>query len=169
MSSAAHVTPAPIASAQSVRFERLLPGPIERVWEYLTKPDLQRSWLAESAADIRDVTGCQPLRRLEYALRDSSVVSLELEARGSDVLLVLTHRRFPACLPTWLAGAGTALAVALLVFSFCRPDDAIRKSQGLGPSIVVSAAGAAPGLDSLRLKFPSSPAQPVYAMLGGRC
>ena len=48
---AARITP-----AENVRFERLLPGPIERVWEYLTKPDLQRAWLAESAADICDIT-----------------------------------------------------------------------------------------------------------------
>ena len=30
----------------SVRFERLLPGPIERVWEYLTDSKLRASWFA---------------------------------------------------------------------------------------------------------------------------
>jgi hypothetical protein len=135
---ATHITP-----AGSVRFERLLPGPIEHVWDYLTKPDLQRTWLAESAADICDVTPCQPLRSLEYSMRDSSVVSLELESRGSNVLLILTHRR----LPGWLAGAGTVLAVALLVFSFCRPGEAIRKPQNLGPAI----AAHGPCLNSLHL------------------
>jgi hypothetical protein len=148
-----------IASAPSVRFERLLPGPIERVWDYLTKPDLQRAWLAESASDFREITGFQPLRKLEYSLRDSSVVSFELEARGSQVLLVLTHRRLPACLRAPLAGAGTVLAVALLVFSFCRPDHPVRQPQGLGPSIA----------NSTTLKFPSSSTRPLYAMLGGRC
>ena len=44
-------------------------------------------------------------------MRDCSVVSFELEARGRDVLLVLTHRR----VREWLAGAGTALAIAVLV------------------------------------------------------
>jgi hypothetical protein len=154
---AARITP-----AENVRFERLLPGPIERVWEYLTKPDLQRAWLAESAADICDITGCQPPRKLEYSMRDCSVVSFELEARGRDVLLVLTHRR----VREWLAGAGTALAIAVLVFSFCRPEQAIRPPQGLGAPVAVRSA---PNLNSLRLKFPSSAKEPLYAMLGGRC
>ena len=30
----------------TVRFERLLPGPIERVWEYLTDSDRRATWLA---------------------------------------------------------------------------------------------------------------------------
>ena len=119
MSTAAQIAASRTTAAQSVRFERLLPGPIERVWDYLTKPDLQRTWLAESVGERCDISGfqpgeiiaCQPLRSVEYSMRDSSVVSFDLEARGKDVLLVLTHRRFPS----WLAGAGTALAVALLV------------------------------------------------------
>jgi hypothetical protein len=162
MSTAADIVPVHITHTQAVRFERLLPGPIERVWDYLTKPDLQRTWLAESTADVCDITTLQRLRKLEYSLRDSSVVSLELEARGSDVLLVLTHRR----LPGWLAGAGTVLAVALLVFSFCRPDDAIRQPQGLGSPMLTRAA---PSSNSRRLKFSSSGTRPLYAMLGGRC
>jgi hypothetical protein len=162
MSTAAHIVPAHVTATESVRVERLLPGPIERVWDYLTKPDLQRAWLAESAGDICDITGCQPPRKLEYSMRDSSVVSLELEARGRDVLLVLTHRR----VREWLAGAGTALAVALLVFSFCRPEQVIRQPQGLGAPVAIRSA---PSLNSLRLKFSSSGAQPLYAMLGGRC
>jgi hypothetical protein len=138
-------TTAQIAATPAVRFERLLPGPIERVWDYLTKPDLQRTWLAESAAELGEITASQPPHSLEYSLPDASVVSFELESRGSDVLLVLTHRRFPR----WLAGAGTALAVALLVFSFSRPDEAIRPPQGLGSPILTRSA---PGLNSLHLK-----------------
>lgn len=30
----------------ALRFERLLPGPIERVWAYLVEPDKRRLWLA---------------------------------------------------------------------------------------------------------------------------
>ena len=37
----------------SVRFERVLPGPVERVWEYLTDPKLRSSWLAEGVLDLR--------------------------------------------------------------------------------------------------------------------
>ncbi|GAB3332397.1 SRPBCC family protein [Marilutibacter aestuarii] len=31
----------------AVRLQRLLPGPIERVWRYLTEPALRRQWLAD--------------------------------------------------------------------------------------------------------------------------
>ena len=30
----------------TLKIERLLPGPIERVWAYLTESDLRRQWLA---------------------------------------------------------------------------------------------------------------------------
>lgn len=37
----------------TVRFERLLPGPIERVWDYLTKSEFLETWLASAKADWR--------------------------------------------------------------------------------------------------------------------
>lgn len=141
MSTAAQIVPAHLTDVQCVRFERLLPGPIERVWDYLTKPDLQQTWLAESTADICETTVCQRPTRLEYSMRDSSgvssVVTLDLESSGPDVLLVLTHR-----VSAWLAAAGTVLAVALLVFSFCRPDSVTRQPQSLGLSTLTRAAHA---------------------------
>ena len=33
-------------SRDTVRLQRLLPGPIERVWQYLTDSELRRKWLA---------------------------------------------------------------------------------------------------------------------------
>ena len=39
----------------TVRFERLLPGPIERVWRYLTESDKRRQWLC--AGDVESVVG----------------------------------------------------------------------------------------------------------------
>jgi uncharacterized protein YndB with AHSA1/START domain len=35
-----------LTAPDTVRFERLLPGPIERVWAYLTDPDKRARWLA---------------------------------------------------------------------------------------------------------------------------
>lgn len=35
-----------VTSPSTVKIERLLPGPIERVWQYLTDPDKRRQWLA---------------------------------------------------------------------------------------------------------------------------
>ena len=36
----------------TVRFERLLPGPIERVWEYLTDSDKRGSWFASGETEL---------------------------------------------------------------------------------------------------------------------
>lgn len=121
-----------IVDAHTVRFERLLPGPIGRLWDYLTRPELLATWLAEAEIEPRvggqvelrfndDVDDCRPPgdepetvgtitrwdppRALAYSWADSedtpeghgsgpdSEVTFELEERGADVLLVLTHRR----------------------------------------------------------------------------
>jgi uncharacterized protein YndB with AHSA1/START domain len=37
----------------SVRFQRLLPGPIERVWDYLTDSKLRASWFAGGTLEQR--------------------------------------------------------------------------------------------------------------------
>ena len=36
----------------TIRIERLLPGPIERVWSYLTQGELRRRWLAAGDMDL---------------------------------------------------------------------------------------------------------------------
>ncbi len=42
-----------IIDAKTIRVERLLPAPIERAWDYLTKPERLRGWLAEGEMDLR--------------------------------------------------------------------------------------------------------------------
>ena len=37
----------------TLRFERLLPGPIEKVWAYLVEPDLRAQWLAAGKMDLK--------------------------------------------------------------------------------------------------------------------
>ena len=37
----------------TLRIERLLPGPIERVWDYLTQSDKRRTWLAAGPMELR--------------------------------------------------------------------------------------------------------------------
>ncbi len=134
----------------SVRFERLLPGPIERVWDYLTKPEYMKTWLAVAKVDFRvggtvELTfdlhevpqrkqaGCavrgvvsryEPPRVLAYSWVDKtpgvvtegtgpdSIVTFELEPRGENVLLILTHRQLPAeKMPSFAAGWHTHLQV----------------------------------------------------------
>ncbi|UDL04964.1 SRPBCC family protein [Marinobacter sp. CA1] len=35
-----------LSNPDTLTIERLLPGPVERVWQYLTDPELRRQWLA---------------------------------------------------------------------------------------------------------------------------
>src|SRR3546814_11043004 len=42
-----------VLEAGTVRFERLLPGPIERIWAYLTESDKRGQWLATGPMDLR--------------------------------------------------------------------------------------------------------------------
>jgi uncharacterized protein YndB with AHSA1/START domain len=113
-----------IASTGTIRFERLCPGPTERVWDYLTSPDLLSTWLAHGEIQLRVggyvelhfdateglgharlspvisgvVTHCHPPDSLAFYWTDAMTISnviFELERRGSDVLLLLTHARLP--------------------------------------------------------------------------
>jgi uncharacterized protein YndB with AHSA1/START domain len=51
----------------ALRFERVLPGPIERVWAYLTESEKRRKWLAAGEMDLR-VGGPVQLRFLHREL-----------------------------------------------------------------------------------------------------
>ena len=112
----------------TVRLERLLPGPIERVWAYLTEPDKRATWFAGGVFDLRvggkanlhfdhskisaeesppeakakrsdwpeTITRIEAPRLLAYTFGPAgseSEVTFELEPRGKDTFLVLTHRR----------------------------------------------------------------------------
>lgn len=114
----------------ALRLERVLPGPIERVWAYLTESDKRATWLAAGEFDLRKggaielrfhhadlsreketparhkdsenarfkgvVTRCEPPRILSFTWNmgeEDSEVTFELAPRGSEVLLVVTHRR----------------------------------------------------------------------------
>ena len=37
----------------TLKIERLLPGPIERVWSYLTESELRRQWLAAGEMEMK--------------------------------------------------------------------------------------------------------------------
>ena len=42
-----------VTEPRTVRFERVLPGPIERVWAYLTESEKRGSWLASGEMELR--------------------------------------------------------------------------------------------------------------------
>ena len=60
----------------TVRFERLLPGPVERVWAYLTESKKRATWLAAGEFDLR-VGG-----RIELIFENDK---LSDESRGAGV------------------------------------------------------------------------------------
>lgn len=51
----------------TVQLERLLPGPIERVWDYLTKSELKAKWL--SAGDVEPRVG----GKVEFRFKHSNL------------------------------------------------------------------------------------------------
>jgi len=42
-----------LISPNTIRFERILPGPIERVWSYLTDSEKRGKWLASGPMELR--------------------------------------------------------------------------------------------------------------------
>jgi uncharacterized protein YndB with AHSA1/START domain len=113
----------------TLRIQRLLPGPIERVWAHLVESELRRKWFAagdmklESGAplelvwrndELTDPPGHRPevhskenrmqsrildfvpLRELAFAWgTNGATVRFELEPKGNDVMLTVTHRGVP--------------------------------------------------------------------------
>lgn len=110
----------------TLKIQRLLPGPIERVWAYLTESDMRRQWLAAGEMtlevdapfefvwrndELTDPPGQAPPNHSGEDRLDSRItelnspykiafewdgtggVTFELESRGDQVLLTMTHRR----------------------------------------------------------------------------
>ncbi|HEY4292134.1 SRPBCC family protein [Luteibacter sp.] len=110
----------------TLKIQRVLPGPIERVWAYLTESDLRRQWLASGDMEMKvgstfefcwrndeltnppgnkpdgfgeehrmqsRITELDPPRKLAFEWGSTGGVIFELESKGKDVLLTLTHSR----------------------------------------------------------------------------
>lgn len=101
----------------AVRFERILPGPAERIWRHLTECDSLSGWFgADGTLEPREggkvnfmaghirgvVTQWKPPSRLAYtwnvlspgepeAAYPESYLTFDLEARGSDIGLTFVH------------------------------------------------------------------------------
>src|SRR5215472_15318640 len=123
-----------IIDGTNVRFERILPAPVARVWWFLSDPEGMAAWLTRGELEPRtggrvelhwesgdvehgEVTRWEPDRVLEYtwsAGGERSLVRYELTQHGEGTLLVLTHERLA---PNRLAGyaAGWDAHLAMLV------------------------------------------------------
>jgi uncharacterized protein YndB with AHSA1/START domain len=92
--------------APGVRFERRLPGPIEKVWAHLTQPDQLPGWYgAGSIIEPREggrvalndnhirgvVTQWRPPGRPPVKFAPESYLTIELAPDGDTVALTLTH------------------------------------------------------------------------------
>lgn len=110
----------------SLRFERDLPHPIERVWAAITEPDALAQWLAPAAIEPRPggrlrlafttsdsvvestLSEFDPPRLLEYRWvsngEDRGAVRWELEEVGGRTRLVLTHAYTGTDLASFIAG-----------------------------------------------------------------
>jgi len=42
-----------LTAPATLRMERLLPGPIERIWDYLTRSEMRRLWLASGEMELK--------------------------------------------------------------------------------------------------------------------
>ncbi|MDF3013772.1 MAG: ATPase [Cellvibrio sp.] len=56
-----------LTAPDTLRIERLLPGPIERVWQYLTESDKRATWLAEGKVEQ------QAGGKVEHTFRNSEL------------------------------------------------------------------------------------------------
>jgi uncharacterized protein YndB with AHSA1/START domain len=106
---------ATITGRSTLTFVRYLPGPIERVWSYLTDPTYLASWFSAGSVaghvggDVRfemgahgNITAYEPPRVLEYTWNEEetpcgpipdALVRWELAQEGNRVRLTLTHSR----------------------------------------------------------------------------
>ena len=103
-----------VTAPGTVRLERVLPGPIERVWAYLTDPEKRGKWLAPGPMELRE-GGSVELRFHHADLSAEKTVPdrYQAECGGGHVLLGrVTHCDPPRLLGyTWGEGTGEASEV----------------------------------------------------------
>lgn len=73
-------------SAAEVRFVRLLPGPIERAWEYLTDPEKRRTWFCGGTTAL-NVGGKMTLEFRNKELAPDEAVPDQYQEHAKDGIL----------------------------------------------------------------------------------
>ena len=146
-----------------LRFERDLPGPIERVWAYLTEDDKLGQWFAHGNVTPRvggDVTLAIGMNGrvtvydrpnvLEYTWNEpqretlpvfDALVRWELRAQDDGVHLTLTHSRLPAATyPQFGAGWHTLLERITVALAGRQNGDLMTEFAAVQPAYEASFA-----------------------------
>jgi len=104
-------TPSTLLAPDTVRLERLLPGPVERVWAYLTESDKRAQWLAAGRMDLR-VGGKVQLEFDNSKLPNEQPLPEKFRSRGrgqfDGVITRLEPMRVLAHTWKWDSGKGGA-------------------------------------------------------------
>jgi uncharacterized protein YndB with AHSA1/START domain len=74
----------------TVRFERLFPGPIERVWAYLAESDKREQWLA--AGEIPPRVGAEAQLRFHHASLSPAMVPTPEQFKAMENGVTSRHR-----------------------------------------------------------------------------
>jgi len=94
-----------LLSPNTIRFERILPGPIERVWAYLTESEKRAKWLASGDMEMR-MGGAMELHWLHKNMDVAPEETPEKYANGHHMKASITRYDPPHVLGfTWGARA----------------------------------------------------------------
>ena len=81
-----------VVDARTARFQRLLPGPIERVWQFLTDSQLRGTWFASGTMEPR-VGGALTLefRHQDFAVNEPIPEKFKAMENGITMVSRVTH------------------------------------------------------------------------------
>jgi uncharacterized protein YndB with AHSA1/START domain len=104
-----------LIAPNTIRFQRTLPGPIERVWSYLTDPEKRGKWLASGPMELR-VGGAAHLTWLhrEYAAGEPIPEQYKQLEKGHSMDAKITRCDPPHVLAfTWGKQADSEVVIEL--------------------------------------------------------
>lgn len=88
----------------TVRLERMLPGPIERVWAYLVDPEKRATWFAGGVFDLR--VGGKADLHFDHSLISAEPTPPEAKAKPCDWTCTITRLEPPRVLAYTFAPGG---------------------------------------------------------------
>jgi uncharacterized protein YndB with AHSA1/START domain len=136
---------ATVVGSGAVRFDRLLPGPVERVWAYLTESDKRARWLAAGTIEPRVGTSFE--FRFDHAGLSPEIVPTPERFRRYDGGLVTRHEvtRFEPPHVLGLTWGGGSEGPSEVVIELSQEGDRVRlvlihRRLG-GPGAMANVAG----------------------------